>query len=320
VGLTNTSAISVVMPVKNGAAFIPELSKSLNSNLGVYDEVLVIDDHSDDNSLQELNLWAKNNEKVRVLQNKGHGIVEALNFGVSESRNSWIARFDVDDLYTNNRLESQRLFLKPGKVAIFSDYSFFSETQNNLGSIQSGITNNVTKLSLVSGQRTAHSSAIFNKSAFNSAGKYRKEDFPVEDLSLWLRLSRLGEFYSVPKILLNYRIGTNSVTSSKRAESISKKAELLRSIGIENSVVENAINEWSNTLEIYKEFEYETRRKILFLRDMMQICRTKEKSWLELTKIDGLTPNSIINPQSLKAIKDLYLEKRLRSQVRAKLK
>ena len=131
-GLNNTSGISVVMPVKNGAAFIPELSQSLNSNLGIYDEVLVIDDHSDDNSLQELNFWAKNNEKVRVLQNKGHGIVDALNFGVSESRNSWVARFDVDDLYVSNRLESQRLFLKSGRVAIFSDYSFFSYTHNNL--------------------------------------------------------------------------------------------------------------------------------------------------------------------------------------------
>lgn len=318
-GLNNTSGISVVMPVKNGAAFIPELSQSLNSNLGIYDEVLVIDDHSDDNSLQELNFWAKNNEKVRVLQNKGHGIVDALNFGVSESRNSWVARFDVDDLYVSNRLESQRLFLKPGRVAIFSDYSFFSDTHNNLGSIQSGITNNATKLSLVSGQRTAHSSAIFNKSAFKSAGEYRKEDFPAEDLSLWLRLSRLGEFYSVPKILMNYRIGFDSVTSTNRAESISKKAELIKGIGIENSVVENAINEWSDTLEIYKGFEYETRRKILFLRDIIQITKTKE-SWLELMKIDGLTPNSIINPQGLSAIKDLYLEKRLRNQVRAKLK
>ena len=45
-----------------------------------------------------------------------------------------------------------------------------------------------------------------------------------------------------------------------------------------------------------------------------------QKSWLELMKIDGLTPNSIINPQGLSAIKDLYLEKRLRNQVRAKLK
>ena len=271
-GLNNTSGISVVMPVKNGAAFISELSKSLNSNLGIYDEVLVIDDHSDDNSLQELNSWAKNNEKVRVLQNMGHGIVDALNFGVSESRNSWVARFDVDDLYVSNRLESQRLFLKPGRVAIFSDYSFFSDTHNNLGSIQSGITNNATKLSLVSGQRTAHSSAIFNKSAFEYAGEYRKEDFPAEDLSLWLR------------------------------------------------VIENAINEWSGTLSIYKEFENETRRKILFLRDIMQISKIKDKSWLGLIKIHGLTPNSIINPQSLSAIKDLYLEKRLRNQVRAKLK
>ena len=319
-GLNNTSGISVVMPVKNGAAFIPALSRSLNSNLGIYDEVLVIDDHSDDNSLQELNYWAKNNEKVRVLQNKGHGIVDALNFGVSESRNSWVARFDVDDLYVSNRLESQRLFLKPGRVAIFSDYSFFSDTHNNLGSIQSGITNNVTKLSLVSGQRTAHSSAIFNKSAFEYAGEYRKEDFPAEDLSLWLRLSRLGEFYSVPEILMKYRIGSNTVTSTKRSESISKKVKLFKEIGIENSVIENAIYEWSETLSIYKEFENETRRKILFLRDIMQISKIKDKSWLGLIKSHGLTPNSIINPQSLSAIKDLYLEKRLRNQVRAKLK
>lgn len=308
------------MPVKNGAKFIPALSHTLDLNLGNHDEILVVDDHSDDNSLLELNFWAKRNKKVRVVQNRGAGIVDALNFGISESRNTWIARFDVDDLYPNNRLESQRKFLQPSTVAVFSDYSFFSNTCGNLGSIQSAITNSATKLSLVSGQRTAHSSAIFNKFAFNDAGRYRKQDFPAEDLSLWLRLSRLGDFYSVPNLLMKYRIGSNSVTSNRRAESISKKEELLREIGIENSVVKNAIDEWNESLRFYRNFENESRRKLLLLRDIIQIGKMNEKSWFDLIKNRGLILNSILDPRSLPAARDLLLEKRLRNQIRTQLR
>ena len=320
IGLDSSTRISVVMPVKNGAEFIPALSHTLDLNLGKNDEILVIEDHSDDNSFQELNLWAKRNEKVRVIQNRGFGIVEALNFGISESKNTWIARFDVDDLYANNRLESQRKFLQPDTVAVFSDYSFFSNSHDNLGSIQSAITNSATKLSLVSGQRTAHSSAIFNKYAFNHAGGYRKEDFPAEDLSLWLRLSRLGDFCSVPNILMKYRIGLNSVTATRRAESISKKEELLRKIGIEDSVVENAINEWDESLNVYKHFENESRRKLLLFRDIIQSGKMEEKSWAGLIKNRGLILNSLKDPRILPAVRDLFLEKRLRNQIRTQIR
>ncbi|CAN2246164.1 WcaA Glycosyltransferases involved in cell wall biogenesis [actinobacterium SCGC AAA044-D11] len=316
--MNSSNRISAVMPVKNGAAYISNLIGTLNSNLREDDELVVIDDHSDDDSFRELVRWSEMNEKVRVLKNGGNGLVDALNFGISEAQNTWIARFDVDDLYSKNRLNAQRYFLKPNVVAVFSDYSFFSDSEFNLGSIQSGVTSNATKLSLVSGQRTAHSSAIFNKVAFNHAGGYRKKDFPAEDLSLWLRLSRLGDFYSVPDILMNYRIGSNSITSTKRSESLSKKRSLIHEIGLEDAVVANSLREWQAIFNDYREYESMSRRKILFLRDVVQICREKKLSRLDMKYALELTSRFLINPQNLFVARDLYVERRLRNQIRAK--
>jgi hypothetical protein len=41
---------------------------------------------------------------LKLINNSKNGIVNALNLGILESENNWIARFDVDDDYSETRL------------------------------------------------------------------------------------------------------------------------------------------------------------------------------------------------------------------------
>lgn len=314
--MKQTKAISAVMPVRNGEKYLDNLTEIIDSNLAENDELIVINDNSDDGTLNKLQSWAKRNSKIRVITNKGDGIVDALNLGISESHNEWIARFDVDDLYSSNRLTIQRESISSNHVAIFSDYHFFASQNDNLGTIPVAITDIATKLSLISGQRTAHSSAVFNKLAFTEVGMYRKQDFPAEDLSLWLRLSRMGEFYSIPEVLMKYRISQQSITSTMRIESFAKKLQLLAEIGIQDEIISEAFEQASMLFAEYEKYTFENQRKLLFIRDLILVCKKKNYPRSMIKEILGISLKEISNTGLFFAALKLNIEKKRRNLIR----
>jgi glycosyltransferase involved in cell wall biosynthesis len=200
--MTSNPPITLLMPIKNGERFLPEAIKFLEKNASPEDEILIVDDNSQDQTKSMLMTWAKFNSNVTIVNNPKSGLVSALNFGLKMARHEWIARFDVDDRYPSSRIEETRKYINRDTVAIFTDYQFTTDSGLRLGVVPSAIQANHTAPSLVSSQRTAHPSVCFNKFAVKEVGGYVEEDFPAEDLSLWLRLSTIGRIITVPKNLL----------------------------------------------------------------------------------------------------------------------
>ncbi len=271
--MENSTPLTVVMPVKNGELFIPKAIIDITENLESFDEVVVVNDNSSDSTGSLLREWAKNDARVRILSNPSDGIVSALNLGVREASNQWIARFDVDDKYEPNRLKLQRAQIGSNVSAIFSDYDFWSNEKENLGLIPSAVTPAATSISLISGQRTAHPSAVFHRERVLEVGGYRIEDFPAEDLSLWLRLSRSGDLISVPRSLVHYRISRNSVTVQRQEESRIKKRLLLSQIGINPGDAFRATETVSEIVSVYKFLESYNERTALFFRDLYAVSK-----------------------------------------------
>jgi hypothetical protein len=217
--------------------------------------------------------WAKHDFRVEVLTTGGSGLVNSLNLAIAESAFDWIARFDVDDIYSPVRLRQQRKLIDEKPVAIFSDYEVISLDGESHGAIPSPVTPFATSLSLLHSQRTAHPSSLFSKSAFYAAGKYRTCDFPAEDLSLWLRMSRIGNLISVPEILLQYKVNPNSVTSTNKAAMIKKRNELIETIGISPIEMDRAIFELKSSFQEYKKCSFKNEREILMGYDLYSFLK-----------------------------------------------
>lgn len=284
--------ITVLLPIRNGEFFLPDAITNLQNCIGSDDEILVIDDGSLDKTASFLTKWSSENPMVRVLKNPGSGLVSALNFGLSEAANPWIARADVDDFYDSNRIQKQLDSITSNVVAVFSDYALFHSRNRSLGTIFSAISHPAVSVSLISSQRTPHSSVLFNKDAVISAGGYRQSDFPAEDLSLWLRLSRLGKLVSVPESLLKYRVSKGSISSDKQELMVNRKAEVLKQVGLNPIDVLLFKDEFGSILENYDLHPNCQERKILAYRDYFKLqhsnliskdeCSTKKDfaSWL----------------------------------------
>jgi len=311
--------ITGVLPVHNGEKFIdislPVILRNLNAN----DELVIIENGSTDNSNEKLQKWVNIDSRINLIASKKSGLVKALNLGIIESSNNWIARFDIDDNYEPDRLKYQRASLNEKVVAIFTDYDFFSDSYNYLGTIPSAIDANAVSVSLISSQRTAHPSILFNKEAVINAGGYREIDFPAEDLSLWLRMSRIGDLVSVPKTLLHYRLSADSITGKRRVESKEMTRKLLTEIGINHRNILGLVENFETVQQLYTQHNYTRERELLMLRDLYYLSKNMHNNKL-MKKINQLlitsTPKLALNISSYRAIRLLYKEQSLRNKIR----
>ncbi|CAN2170670.1 glyco_like_mftF, transferase 2, rSAM/selenodomain-associated [Candidatus Nanopelagicaceae bacterium] len=311
-----TAAISCLLPIKNGSKFISSIKDSITRNLSESDEVIVVDDNSTDDTSLKLANWAKEDSRIRVLHNPKSGLVSALNFGISESKNNWIARFDADDFYAPDRLLLQRRAINHEVVAIFTDYSFTNAKGARLGSVVSAVSSNAVELSLYSANRTPHPSALFNREAVISVGSYLQSEYLAEDLGLWFRLSKVGKLISIPKILLGYRISATNISAVNGNGMRQQRDRIIQHYNIRTSLINEILEDLPDIFSLYSNLEYTSRRKALLLRDLI-IAQKNFPDSIESSRLTReISKAMLLNPDIPVGVAAMGIEKFTRSRVR----
>lgn len=100
--------ISIIMPVFNAALYLEECLDSILSQTEQDWELIAIDDHSTDHSLQILLNYQEKDHRIHILKNSNKGIIPALRLAFSQSRGAWITRMDADDKMTADRLSRMK--------------------------------------------------------------------------------------------------------------------------------------------------------------------------------------------------------------------
>ncbi len=103
--------LSILIPVRNESDSLKDIIEYYSKNLINIDyEVLVIDDFSEDDTLQKAKNLFLNYEKFRILNNKKKGLGGAINLGIKESKGTKVAIMmadqsdDIKDLINYNNL------------------------------------------------------------------------------------------------------------------------------------------------------------------------------------------------------------------------
>jgi glycosyltransferase involved in cell wall biosynthesis len=308
------SNISCLLPVKNGEQFLYTLIPTIQNNMRKNDELFIVNDGSTDNSKNILDEFTKSDSRISVITTNGIGLVNALNLGLNSVKYEWVARFDVDDEYSRNRLEVQRKLINPETVGIFSDYQFISKIGIDLGTMYSAIFPACTAISLLSSQRTAHPSAIINRLAVQSVGGYLLEDFPAEDLSLWLRLSHVGDLVTSPSTLLKYRIHPSSISQKNSKLILEKKNKLINEIRLPNKPILDFTRDFEKYLEDYSNYPNNNFRKSLIIRDLF-ILDKHYGNKINLSKYLAIIEN-FTKYTNLHSVFTLHSERKLKKKYR----
>lgn len=97
--------VSILIPFKSTEAYLTDCLQSILKQTYTNWELIIVDDHSIDNSYKIVNEFAKNDSRIILLKNSGNGIIEALKLAFSKSKGEFITRMDSDDLMRPKKLE-----------------------------------------------------------------------------------------------------------------------------------------------------------------------------------------------------------------------
>ncbi|MEC3907697.1 glycosyltransferase family 2 protein [Tamlana sp. 2201CG12-4] len=123
-----TPLISILIPFKDTEAFISDCLESILNQSYIHWEIIIVDDHSSDNSYNIVNTFAQKDDRIVLIKNSGSGIIDALQLAFKTSNGYYITRMDSDDvmpenkleILLNNLLESGKHHVSTGLVSYFS--------------------------------------------------------------------------------------------------------------------------------------------------------------------------------------------------------
>lgn len=203
--------VSVLLPFHDAADTISECVDSILKQSLAEFEVLAIDDHSTDNSVQLLERYG--DERIRIINNPQRGLVSALNTGLANCNAPLVARMDADDIMYPQRLKKQYQYLRSHpdvvlvascarkfpEALILNGYREYMRWQNSVLN-EADISNQIYIESPF-----AHPSVMFRRDSIIAAGAYRQGKFP-EDYELWLRLMHQGyRMEKLSEVLIDWR-------------------------------------------------------------------------------------------------------------------
>lgn len=199
--------VSVVIPTYNAERHIEETLQSILEQQDCDFEVLVIDDGSQDATLERV--AAFDDPRLRVHHNEvNHGLPGTMNVALSLVRGEYIARIDHDDIALPGRLARQAAFLDAHpeitvlgtQIAHFGMDDYVSDFSLDDASIKSRFITGRAYL--------ANPSAMWRVDFIRQHRiAYDASLFVIDDLGVWFDCMLCGaKFANLPDVLLRYRV------------------------------------------------------------------------------------------------------------------
>jgi glycosyltransferase involved in cell wall biosynthesis len=250
--------ISVIIPVYNGEKTIRETIESvLNQSFSDF-ELIVINDGSQDSTLDVLG--SIQDPRLKVFSYPNSGVSASRNRGFSHTVGEFIAFLDADDLWTPDKLEAQLKALQenPDAAVAYSWTDFIDETGQFLGhGSHRTVNGDVYAELLLFDFLDNGSNPLIRRQALTEVGNFDKEVAGAEDWDMWFRLAAHYHFVAVPSPQILYRVYTTSMSSNTSK----MEAASLR-------VLERAYKQAPKSLQVFKKQSFAYLYKYLIFKSL----------------------------------------------------
>ena len=123
---------SIIIPTFNRAGFLSKAIESVLRQMLAGDELIIVDDGSDDDTPEVLDRYR---DQITVIRLPHVGAGKARNIGIARAKNELVAFLDSDDYWFPFKLELQRAFMQQRPDLLFCFTNF--EVQLRDGSVRS---------------------------------------------------------------------------------------------------------------------------------------------------------------------------------------
>lgn len=211
--IDQTELVSVIIPCYNAEKYIEDCLQSVLNQSYKNIEVLLIDDASEDKTLEIVSKI--NDSRLKILQNTTNkGIVYALNEGVSQAKGTYIARLDSDDLMQPDRITKQVSFLRENQeyAMVGTNHILIDEKGNMFQHVPYPETNEEIRVFKYFLNPISHPTTMFRASIFKEF-QYDNEYLHCEDYSLWFKIAEKYKIINLSDYDTLYRVHKNNLSS-----------------------------------------------------------------------------------------------------------
>lgn len=207
--------VSIITPAYRCKKTILDTYNSIKKQTYPFWEWIIVEDNSNDGTLEFIKEITKNDDRVVVLTTViNSGAAVARNVGIEKARGKYIAFLDSDDLWKTNKLDHQIRFMKTnGYVFSFTNYDLLYK--NNKTKKYRIKNDSATYKTLLKRNDIGCLTAMYDASAI---GKFYMplDCVKREDHGAWLDIAKKGIVaYRLDEYLSIYRIGTSTVSANK---------------------------------------------------------------------------------------------------------
>jgi len=211
------NTVSVIIPAFNAEKTIEEAIWSIINQSYSNLEIIVIDDHSTDNTWSVLDKLSKLDHRIKFKRNvRNKGICGALNYALELACGTYIARMDADDIAEIDRIEKQVTFLLKNRQYSLVGVSAClvdEENRNILSNSKFPCTDWLVENTLRLASPISHNWLCY-KYIYDELSGYR-ELKPVEDYDFLLRMHSKGhKFINLPYVGMRIRTSATGVTAT----------------------------------------------------------------------------------------------------------
>lgn len=209
----NNQKVSIITPLYNSEEYIAETIDSVLAQSYTNFEMIIIDDHSQDNSVNIVKSYTDLRiQLICMKENKGAGI--ARNKGIEAAKGRYIAFLDSDDLWLPHKLEKQTTFMRSRNLSFcFSSFYLMDDKGKCLKKYREALAkvdyNKMLQNNYIGCLTAIYDTRVLGK-IYMTAHKKR------QDWGLWLKiLSKTKWAESIDEPLAYYRLGNKSLSQYK---------------------------------------------------------------------------------------------------------
>lgn len=231
--------ISVIIPLYNKEGLIGRALASVAAQQAGDCEILVVDDGSTDNGVDEVKDFASGYApgRLRIISQANAGVAAARNRGIAEARGEYVTFLDADDAWKPGFLEAMRTLAgRYPQCGVFaSNYENVSPDgkvfHNRLSGIpfsgDNGIIDNYFEMAAGSNPPVCSSAVMVRRDAMQSIGGFPLGIKSGEDLLTWARLAaRYGVAYCMKPLSVYYR-GHSNPRPPEAVDEVGRQLEAL---------------------------------------------------------------------------------------------
>jgi len=226
--MNTVPSVSVIVATYNRADIINETVESILNQTFKNFELIVIDDGSTDNTEEVVNSYKDNRLQYIKIDNWG-GPAKPRNIGIKQSKGTYIAFCDDDDIWSPQKLEKQIESLDNsdhgmvftmqkhfGATSIFSNYFGIGP----LPFKQNRYTNALLRVNCI-----PTSTVMVKKSLLDQIGYFdeRRSFIAIEDNDLWIRVSKITKIEFIPEVLVQHRVHRKNIYENSNTIELGKQ-------------------------------------------------------------------------------------------------